>query len=337
VARDVAILTTSYPQSSEDAAGHFVEAHAFELARAGARVTVLAPGTSRPPRELGAGSIRVVPLGGDALFRWPGALERLRASPARALSALPFALRAARALRGLSVDRVVAHWVVPCAWPLTLVSRAPMEAWAHGADVRLLLALPRPARSSIVSTLIDRGTSFRFVARRLLEQLAGSLPPPEALALRETSVVEPAPILVPSREELAMPEAARALERGFVVWVGRLVASKRIDEAAMVADRVRLPLVVIGDGPEPAPRAAIALGRLPRRETLRWIAHARALLSTSREEGAPTVVREARALGVPVVAEPAGDIERWAADDPGIAVARGTSALAAALALVARG
>jgi len=45
------------------------------------------------------------------------------------------------------------------------------------------------------------------------------------------------------------------------------------------------------------------------------------VLHTSRTEGAPTVVREARALGVPVVACLAGDLEAWAANDPGIAIA----------------
>jgi teichuronic acid biosynthesis glycosyltransferase TuaC len=42
------------------------------------------------------------------------------------------------------------------------------------------------------------------------------------------------------------------------------------------------------------------------------------LLSASRHEGAPTVVREARALGTPVVATDAGDLRAWAAADAGI-------------------
>jgi teichuronic acid biosynthesis glycosyltransferase TuaC len=44
------------------------------------------------------------------------------------------------------------------------------------------------------------------------------------------------------------------------------------------------------------------------------------LLSTSAHEGAPSVVREARALGVPVVAVAAGDLAEWAKADPGIVV-----------------
>ena len=45
-----------------------------------------------------------------------------------------------------------------------------------------------------------------------------------------------------------------------------------------------------------------------------------ALLHTSSAEGAPTVIREARALGVPVVACAAGDVASWAESDDGIFV-----------------
>ncbi len=39
------------------------------------------------------------------------------------------------------VDRVVAHWIVPCAFPLALACARRSSVVAHGADVRLLLAL----------------------------------------------------------------------------------------------------------------------------------------------------------------------------------------------------
>jgi glycosyltransferase involved in cell wall biosynthesis len=42
------------------------------------------------------------------------------------------------------------------------------------------------------------------------------------------------------------------------------------------------------------------------------------LLSASRHEGAPTVVREARALGTPVVACAAGSLAALAESDDGI-------------------
>ena len=61
-------------------------------------------------------------------------------------------------------------------------------------------------------------------------------------------------------------------------------------------------------------------GNLPRREALAWIAAADVVVHPSAVEAAPTVVREARALGVPVVACDAGDVALWAASDPGITV-----------------
>ena len=44
------------------------------------------------------------------------------------------------------------------------------------------------------------------------------------------------------------------------------------------------------------------------------------LVSASQLEGASTVVREARALGVRVIATRSGDLGDWAQSDPGIEV-----------------
>jgi glycosyltransferase involved in cell wall biosynthesis len=139
------------------------------------------------------------------------------------------------------------------------------------------------------------------------------------------SVVRPSPIDVPP---LDTAECRRALGiasgRPLALVVARLVSGKRVEVA--LAFREHLPehdWVVIGDGPE---RARLArrfervrfLGQLDRDATLRWICAADVLISASLSEGAPTVVREARALGTRVIAAAAGDLEQWAASDPGI-------------------
>jgi glycosyltransferase involved in cell wall biosynthesis len=84
-------------------------------------------------------------------------------------------------------------------------------------------------------------------------------------------------------------------------------------------------VIVVGDGPEsPALRAAFPnvrfAGHVPRPTARAFIAAANVLVSASRDEGAPSVVREARALGVPVVALAAGDMSEWAKSDPGLFV-----------------
>jgi glycosyltransferase involved in cell wall biosynthesis len=80
-------------------------------------------------------------------------------------------------------------------------------------------------------------------------------------------------------------------------------------------------VVVIGDGPLlPSLRrqhpGVVFLGKLGRSRTLAWIAAADRLVSASMTEGAPTAVREALALGVRVVAAPAGDLRKWAQHEP---------------------
>ncbi len=101
-------------------------------------------------------------------------------------------------------------------------------------------------------------------------------------------------------------------------------------------------LAVIGDGPArpalerlAASSAVELLGALPRREALAWIAAADVLIHPSATEAAPTVIREARALRIPVIACDAGDVAAWAEDDPGIRISEPrVEALAEALAQV---
>jgi teichuronic acid biosynthesis glycosyltransferase TuaC len=86
-----------------------------------------------------------------------------------------------------------------------------------------------------------------------------------------------------------------------------------------------LQTVVVGDGPErPALEQRFStvrfVGQVERPLALAWLAAADALVSASLHEGAPTVVREARALGTKVVCLPAGDLRKWAEADPGIYV-----------------
>jgi len=138
--------------------------------------------------------------------------------------------------------------------------------------------------------------------------------------------VKPSPIdleTTPPRSEarraLNLPENA-----AIALIVARLVPGKRVDVALRALSLLEsLDVLVVGDGPELSTlRAAFPtvrfIGQVPRPEALRYIAAADVLVSASAKEGAPSVIREARALGVPVVSVAAGDLTAWAERDPGL-------------------
>ena len=340
----VVVVTTSFPRNADDPSGHFVLSSARALVAAGHEVHVIAPGGSvlDSPALLtdrdrsGGGALMVHRAGGGALFGWPGAAARAREAPWRLLAAGSFAGGVVYRLRTLPpMDRAVAHWIVPCAWPLLMRTRALLEVFAHGADVRMLVQAPRPARDRVVRALLARGARFTFAARASLSTLCAALDPALAERLAARASVELPVVDVPDvisraavlRESLGLTSSERL---GVVVC--RLVAAKRVEVAIAAAAQARWPLrlVVVGDGPargalEQAARAfgvqrVTFAGMQPRREALAWIAAADWLLHPSTVEAAPTVVREARALGVRVIACDAGDVSRWAESDLGIRV-----------------
>jgi teichuronic acid biosynthesis glycosyltransferase TuaC len=319
----IAFVTSSYPSDPLDPSGHFVAAEAAALAAQGHSVTVLCPGESRVDEQ---DPVRVIRLGAGRLFAWPGALEQLRRRPWALAAAVPFVRRARKRLRELGpFDRVVAHWIVPCGWPIAFDSVAPLEVVAHGSDVRLLLGLPAPLRRYVLGALLRGGVRFRFVSHELRNALVAQSPELASRSKVRASdiVVDDVPNRAEARRQLGVAPAAR-----LCVVVGRLVSAKRV--AVALGALELLPsstVVVVGDGPEREPLArgfpgARFVGHLSRDRALAWIAAADLLVSASRREGAPTVIREARALGVPVVAAPAGDLEQWSAADPEIVLVR---------------
>ncbi|MEZ4437757.1 MAG: glycosyltransferase [Polyangiaceae bacterium] len=321
-ARRVAFFSTSFPRDPDDPSGHFVRAEGLERAREGWEVHVFCPGEG-PPRQ--DGPLHVWPCGGGDAFGWPGALSRLAEHPSRGLDALAFAHRTRRRLRREGPwERCVGHFLLPSLAVVPGVANT-VELVGHGSDVRLLARLP--GRSRLVGGLLARGVQLRFVARALMEELAASLAPEVARRLRAEAEVAPSPISMP---ELAEPPP---LPEGFrVVLCGRLVASKRFDQGLAAVARAGATAIVVGDGParraleaearrQLPPERVSFLGQRGRRETLAILAASHALLAPSPTEGAPTVIREARCLGLPVVSRAAGDVVDWARRDHGILVA----------------
>lgn len=294
----VAVVTTSYPSGERDPSGHFVQAEVAELERAGHEVAVVTPDPG-------------------GAFGWPGAAARLRARPWRALEAGAWIARAAASLRRARPERVIAHWSVPCAWPIALTGApgADLEVVSHGGDVRLLIGMPSAVRGRIVRAIAARASRWRFVSTRLLDELAGACSDADAVALRRVAIVAPSMLAMIDVREAAAERRRAFANRRLYVCAGRLVASKRVDRvidyvASASGERRRdRVLVVVGDGPERPRLEQLArrwgmdvrfLGTRSRRETLTWLGAADEIVHASRAEGLSTVVREAEHLGVPV-------------------------------------
>lgn len=321
----IAVVTTSYPRDERDPAGHFVRAEVDALADLGHQVTVLAPGAGYAP----SANVDVVGVPDGDAFGWPGALNRFRSNPLRMLGAARFVKNARTVLWNLgALDRVIAHWFLPSAYPIALAAPLgiPLEVVAHGSDVRLLTRVPRAMRHAILETLLPRVLSIRFVSQQLLDELTASVDSHLARLLATRSRVEPAPLSLGPARERVLSRARLGLDpdERYCVIVARLVPEKRVGVALAALELLPdVEIVVVGDGPElqrlraefPSVRFT---GKLQRPDALDYVSAADVVVSVSRSEGAPSVVREARALGTDVVSVDVGDVGRWAESDPGI-------------------
>ncbi len=293
----IAVVTTSYPEHAGDPAGHFVESEARTLENAGAYVTVFA-------------------LRGAA-FGWPGVAARLRENPLRVFGAAKEVARVSSEItRNGSFSRVIAHWAIPCAWPIARHFEQ-IEIVSHGADVRLLTNLPKVVRGRVVDRLLQNTSCWRFVSEALKNELLASLPTDLASRVEAVAQVRAAELsfdVTPQAVERAR-EDHKGRSRGQKVFAvaARLVSSKNVDRAIAYAAKENAALLVIGDGPEKKSLERLArdlhanahfLGVLSRAETLAHIAAADALVHMSTTEGLSSVVREADALGTRVITQP---------------------------------
>lgn len=342
----VVCLSTSYPRFDGDPGGHFVEAQLQQLQRGGDLVEVIAPGRASAVEVRNGTTIHWV--GGTKAFGNPGVVARLRSQPLASVGDMSAtAIRFARVCnahlgkRATPPDRVVAHWLIPSVWPALshVAYRGPVDAYAHGGDVRLLLRMPWPLRQRVLLAIAARATTLTFASHSLAAALLeGTRQAALARQLERIATVAPPPFELPV--ELHDPQRRAQLRRSWrstlgvpddatiAVAVSRLVGPKRVDLAIDAVGHVaNSHLIVVGDGPMRASLQARArhlgarahfTGFLARQEALAALAAADVLLHPSAVEAAPTVVREARALGIPVIACGAGDVVRWSNADPEI-------------------
>ena len=264
---------------------------------------------------VGAGDHGAHPPGADYVELPRDLATRARAGLLRDLSPL------AAPLRARAVALVHAHFAPDAvfALPLARALGAPLIVTLHGFDVtRGDASLLASARPPLIWSVIARrelardAAAFVAVSRFIAEQASGRGFPAERLRVLPVGV--DTVVLTPGAEP----------EPGLIVHVGRLTQKKGaavlIDALARLrAQGVEARLAIVGEGPLRSFLAAqvqrLGLdervtfhGALPHAQTLEMIRRAWLLAAPSLpardgdREGLPTVVVEAMALGVPVVA-----------------------------------
>lgn len=264
-AREVLLVTSSFPRWSGDATTPFVLHLASDLRARGWDVRVLAP---HAPGALREEVLEGVPVQ-RFRYAWPqsleslcyegGALARLRSNRARYLL-VPFLVAAQGIailgrMRGRRVALVHSHWLLPQGFTSALAARLkcrPHVVTVHGGDVFALRGLTSRAAKKLVLRLADAVTVNSEATRRAVLELGARADKIVRIPMGADDA--PAP---DATQVAAIRAALRGPEGPLLVFTGRLVPEKGaadlLDAVAILAKS--LPGVrasIIGAGPERA-------------------------------------------------------------------------------------
>lgn len=311
--RRVGVVTTSYPREEGDPAGQFVEGFARWLAGQGLSVEVVAAG----PGSSSVGGLPVRRVPGRELFYAGGAPDALAQGGSdvwRRGAGFGAALLGRVLSRMVTArwDLAVSHWVLPsslaveAARRLTGASALRHLAIAHSSDVWML-------RRSMWGR-----AALAEVSRRADLVYAGAHLAAVGARLGAPGRVVPMGIDVAALcGDRQRGRARFGLDRPTALFLGRLVPVKGL-ELLVSALPEGLDLVIAGDGPlrealaRAAPPSVRLLGEVRGRDKADLL-HAADLvvlpslrLEDGRQEGSPTVLREALAAGRPVLCTDTG-------------------------------
>jgi glycosyltransferase involved in cell wall biosynthesis len=289
----VVLLASSYPRSAQDTAGAFLVPLVRALDAQGLDVHVVAPRGPDVDGAPGGVPVHHVPYArvqDEHLYYGAGAPAALRTLGARAV---PLAVSSVAALawtaRQLRPDVIYAHWMVPCGLAAAITG-IPTVAYAHGSDVAWMERL-----GPLASALSRRWHALAAPSPGLAQQ---------ASAACNTNVV-----VVPLPVEPMEPRHPGAVTHP-VGYLGRLLPQKGVDVLLRAAARLGVRVLVAGDGPD-RPRLEAVTQQLGVDATfLGWVPPEKRAAAFARmgvvvvpsvaSEGAPSVVAEAGALGIPV-------------------------------------
>lgn len=329
----IGLLTTSFPRYEEDVAGHFVLGFARTLVDLGHRVEVLAPEPicGGPTPSWNNLSVRWVaymrPRRLARTFYGAGVPDNLATSVTAWLGLAPFVAALANETRKArhDWDLLVSHWALPCALVAGVLRGArPHVAVFHSADIYALKRLP--ARAMIARAIGREATKLVFVAPALRDLFLDFLPNHERATLAQRCHIFPMgiePIPAPSASRKAL-RAQYGFDRFTLLSIGRLVEIKGVSDAIdVVAHRGDLELAVVGEGPmRPALEQLARERQAPVRflgkitgtakhdllEAADAFVHTSRVMDSGRTEGMPTVLIEAMAHGLPIIATDVGGV-----------------------------
>jgi teichuronic acid biosynthesis glycosyltransferase TuaC len=328
---NVTFLVTQYPTKENPVGGIFHKNQADALVRRGLEVQVIAPVPWVPPgvallsqkwnsyastpEECVSAGVRV---SRPRYLHWPKA-------DYWGWSHREIALASKALVTGHS-DLVHAHFAYPCGLAAVGLARSlhvPVVLTLHGSDVNISPHINRLSRHRF-ETAVNKASCVLAVSQALAEKtlaLSGRRPVvlPIGIDLKRYSQL---PDSVSARRLLGLP-----LNKRVVLFVGNLIPSKGITElmAALAALKSENVLgCIIGDGPMRATvqesETSKFLGQLPNREVALYLAAADIFILPSYSEGMPTVLVEAGAAGLPIVATSVGGIPELLAEERGLVI-----------------
>ena len=322
----VGLLTTGFPRFEGDCSGSFLLTAARAIVEQGHTVRVLAPEPRRvraAPRWPGI-ELHWVPYARPRSlqhsFYGSGAPDNLRLRPTSWLGALSFTAALYRASKRelADCDALMSSWCIPSGWVASRTAGGrPHLCVCHATDIRWLSKMP--GGGAVARATAEGATSMWFLSNGLRDCFL------ETAGLSPSSVrshIGPMPIEPPQELRESRSELRRRLGiDGFtLLFLGRLVPVKGLGELLHAISALSEPLSIriAGDGPERDELRALA-ARLQVDATFEgWVAGDRkeALLAacdaivvpSMPQDGLPTVLFEARARALPIIASEAGAI-----------------------------
>ncbi|WP_144523653.1 teichuronic acid biosynthesis protein TuaC [Bacillus pumilus] len=316
-------LTSVYPSEKHPSEGVFHETQVQELLKQGIQVTVICPNPVNPPilRMLKASYRQKKDLpeqemrNGVTVYRppytaLPGQLKWAQPSKRIAASVLGAMQR-----YQLSPNFIHAHFAMPSGGAAAVIQQKkqiPYLLTLHGSDVNVY-----PSYSKGAYTAFETAVKQASIVLTVSEELAKKTNDmtrveaqclPLGIPLQSFSKTEEDQQVI--RKKLGLP-----LHDKLVVFVGRLVKEKGLLELADAVSSIDgVKAVFVGKGPlakelkERAGASILLPGQVPNDQVKDYLIAADLFALPSYSEGMPTVVLEALALKVPVIATRVGGL-----------------------------